>query len=145
MKKTRSSNIELLRILTIFGVVVLHYNGNVALGLVSPGTVNHHLLLTLEILFICAVNLFVLISGYFLCQTQKRSGLKALELVIQVMTFGVAKYLVTVILGRAPFSLLTLMVSAVPNNYYVTLYVAVYLLSPYVNILLKKLSQSLLT
>ena len=140
MKQPRSSNIELLRILTIFGVVVLHYNGNVALGLVNPGTVNHHLLLTLEILFICAVNLFVLISGYFLCQTQKRSGLKALELVIQVMAFGVAKYLVTVILGRAPFSLLTLMVSAVPNNYYVTLYVAVYLLSPYVNILLKKLS-----
>ena len=140
MKQPRSSNIELLRILTIFGVVVLHYNGNVALGLVNPGTVNHHLLLTLEILFICAVNLFVLISGYFLCQTQKRSGLKALELVVQVMAFGVAKYMVSVVLGRAPLSLFTLIVSAVPNNYYVTLYLAVYLLSPYVNILLKKLS-----
>ena len=41
MKKARESNIELLRILTICGVVMLHYNGNVALGLVTEGTTNY--------------------------------------------------------------------------------------------------------
>ena len=61
--KARQSTIELLRIITICGVVMLHYNGNVAFGLVTEGTAKYYLLQFLEILFICAVNLFVLISG----------------------------------------------------------------------------------
>lgn len=139
MKKARESNIELLRILTICGVVMLHYNGNVAFGLVTEGTANYHLLQFLEVLFICAVNLFVMISGYFLCTSNKRKAVKALELVVQVMVLGMGKYLVLVVFG-APFSLASLLYAAIPNNYYVTLYLAVYLLSPYMNLAISKLS-----
>ena len=138
--KARQSNIELLRIITICGVVMLHYNGNVALGLVTEGTANYYLLQFLEILFICAVNLFVLISGYFLCNSNSRKAVKAVELVAQVMLIGMAKHLIPAILFRAPVSVGSLLGAAIPNNYYVTLYLAVYLLSPYVNLALKKLS-----
>lgn len=138
--KARESNIELLRIITICGVVVLHYNGNFALQLVNAGTANYGLLLLLEALFICAVDLFVLISGYFLCTTNRRKAVKVLELVVQVILFGMAKYLVGVVLGGNPFSVSGLLGAALPNNYYVTLYLAVYLISPYVNILLNRLS-----
>ena len=137
---TRQSNIELLRIITICGVVMLHYNGNVALGLVTEGTANYYLLQFLEILFICAVNLFVLISGYFLCTSNSRKAIKAVELVAQVVLIGIAKYLANIILFGAPLSLASLVGAAIPNNHYVTLYLTVYLLSPYVNIALKKLS-----
>ena len=143
--KARQSNSELLRIITICGVVMLHYNGNVAFGLVTEGTANYSLLQFLEILFICAVNLFVLISGYFLCTTNSRKAIKAVELVAQVMLIGVAKYLANVILFHAPLALSSLVSAAIPNNYYVTLYLAVYLLSPYVNIVLKKLSDKQFT
>ncbi|MBE7001506.1 MAG: acyltransferase [Ruminococcaceae bacterium] len=138
--KARQSNIELLRIITICGVVMLHYNGNIAFGLVTEGTANYYLLQFLEILFICAVNLFVLISGYFLYNTNSRKAIKAVELVAQVVLIGIGKYLINVIFFHAPLSLGSLVGSAIPNNYYVTLYLAVYLLSPYVNIVLKKLS-----
>ena len=139
MKKARESNIELLRILTICGVVMLHYNGNIALGLVTEGTANYYLLQFLEILFICAVNLFVLISGYFLSTNNNRKTIKALELVVQVMAIGIGKYLISVLLG-GPFSLRALAGAAIPNNYYVTLYLAVYLLSPYINLAISRLS-----
>ena len=140
MKTARSSNIELLRIITICGVVVLHYNGNFALNLVENGSANFFLLQFLEALFIGAVNLFVLTSGYFLCRNQNRKAIKALELVVQVMLIGMGKYLAPVLLSGAPFSLRSLVFSAIPNNYYVTLYLALYLLSPYINLATNKLS-----
>ncbi|MBR2937941.1 MAG: acyltransferase [Oscillospiraceae bacterium] len=143
--KARQSNIELLRIITICGVVILHYNGNVAFSLVAEGSANYYLLQFLEILFICAVNLFVLISGYFLYNTNSRKAIKAVELVAQVILIGVAKYLANVIFFHAPLSLTSLVGAAIPNNYFVTLYLTVYLLSPYVNIGLKKLSDKQFT
>lgn len=139
-EKTRDSNIELLRILTICGVVVLHYNGNVAFNYVAAGSANFYVLNVLEGLFICAVNLFVLISGYFLIGTTKRRAVKALELVIQVMVIGAGKYLVTCLLGGNGLSLQSLVGSVIPNNYYMTLYITLYLLSPYINIALAKVS-----
>ena len=138
--KTRDSNIELLRILTICGVVVLHYNGNVAFDYVAKGTVNFYVLNVLEGLFICAVNLFVLISGYFLSGTAKRRAVKVLELVIQVMVIGVGKYLATCLIGGTGISLQSLVGAVIPNNYFVTLYITLYLLSPYMNIALEKLT-----
>lgn len=138
--KVRNSNIELLRIITICGVVVLHYNGNVAFDLVNPGSVNQYALLALEALFICAVNLFVLMSGYFLQASQQRRAVKVLELVVQVMVLGLLRYLAPVLLSDNSFSLSGLIHSVIPNNYYVTLYIAVYLISPYSNLATRKLS-----
>ena len=67
MKKERQSNIELLRMLAIMGVVILHYNNQyfgAAFELVQPETVNYYILSVLESLSICAVDLFILISVY---------------------------------------------------------------------------------
>ncbi len=141
MKKTRASNIELLRILTICGVVVLHYNGYFGFSAAAPGSVNFHILSVLEVLFICAVNLFVLISGYFLCESTQRKAIKVVELVVQVMVIGVVKYGLSLLFGSTAFSLSGLVGSALPNNYFVTFYLTLYLLSPYLNVLLNKLSQ----
>ena len=138
--KTRDSNIELLRILTICGVVVLHYNGNVAFDYVAEGSANFYILNALEGLFICAVNLFVLISGYFLSGTTKRRAVKALELVVQVMVIGVGKYLVTCLIGGKGISLQSLVGAVIPNNYFVTLYITLYLISPYLNLALERLT-----
>jgi len=139
--KNRDSNIELLRILTICGVVVLHYNGNVAFNSVTPGTANSYFLLALEIIFIGAVDLFVLISGYFLSSTLHRKAIRAVELVVQVMIFGAGKYIVAMVLTGGGFQLKALLTSMIPNNYFVTLYLTVYLISPYINKLLDILNK----
>lgn len=62
----RESNIELLRIFTAMGVIMLHYNYARALKCVNLESFNFGVLIGLESFWVCAVDLFVLISGYFL-------------------------------------------------------------------------------
>lgn len=142
LKKERSSNIELLRILSMLGVVILHYNSpenGGAFAAVLPGSLNYGLLYFLEAVFIIAVNLFVLISGFFLSTSQKRNPWKIIWLIVQVSLFSAALYLVGVLLGPEPFSFQTLVRHLIPANYFVILYSALYLISPYLNLVLQAL------
>lgn len=136
----RQSNVELLRIVAMLGVVILHYN-SVGGGFdnVPAGGASMCLLYGLEGLFICCVNLFVLITGYFSCIDNRRRFSKALGLMLQVAVFQLLGYAVG-LMQAEEFSLRTLVLKLVPNNYFVTLYVALYLLSPYMNLVLQKLS-----
>ena len=138
-KKERKSNVELLRIAAILGVIVLHYNGMVGFGAVADGSVNQWILLFLESLCICAVDLFILISGFFLCRTGERKLIKAVELVVMVMAAGILKYALSLI-GPGGFSLKGLISAVIPNNYFITLYVTLYLVSPYLNRITDSLS-----
>ena len=142
-KKARESNIELLRILAIMGVIVLHYNnaetGGGGFKYVTENSINEWVLRFLESTFICAVNLFVMITGYFMCITNHRGIKKPLQLIIQVIIFSVARYLFSVLSGNKPISVKGLMGAMVPANYFVFLYVTLYFVSPYVNNVLKNL------
>lgn len=138
-EKNRASNIELLRIITICGVVILHYNGNVAFSYVAEGSANFYILYALEALFICAVNLFVLICGFFSSKSQKRRTVKILELLVQVVLIGLLKYLLTCAMGGQSFSVRSIVGAMIPNNYFVALYSTLYILSPYINLALRKL------
>ena len=143
MKPQRASNIELLRIITMCGVVILHYNNESiggALGYVAQNSVNHWLLLVLEGLFVCAVNLFILITGYFSCVSQRRNPLKVIGLLLQVIVFRLGVYFLGILQGDA-FALGDLLQTLLPANYFVILYIGVYLLSPYLNIFLQKLTK----
>lgn len=139
----RSSNIEALRILAIIGVMVLHYNNPVIGGGITyaqEGSPNFYVLYVLESLFACGVDLFVLISGYFMCESRTRNLWKPIELVIQVMLFREGIYCLRVLLRVVPFSLKTAITTLLPVNYFVILYCVVYLLSPYINLMVDNLS-----
>lgn len=142
MKKVRESNIELLRILTMCGVIVLHYN-NATIGggfqHVDQGSVNYGILLVLESLTVCAVDLFVLITGFFSSTSQKRDPVKVIGLILQVSIFRVGVRLLGAVLGN-PISAGDILVALIPVNYFVILYAALYILSPYINMLLNRLS-----
>lgn len=143
-KKERQSNIELLRILSIAGVIILHYNNPVVGGGIAyalEGSLNFYILYFLESLFVCAVDLFMLISGYFMCESKQRSLWKPLELIVQVIAFREAIYLGRVVLGSTSFSIKSAAGALIPVNYFVILYCVVYMLSPYINIMLDKLSE----
>lgn len=139
-KPARNSSVELLRILAMCGVVILHYNNQtIGGGLRYASGAGYSALFFLESLFICAVNLYVLISGYFMCTSQKRSLSKPFALLVQVCVFSAGIYLVRCIVSGG-FSLKSLVSAVVPNNYFVILYVTLYLISPYINLVLKKLT-----
>ena len=142
-KKERLSNIELLRILAIMGVIVLHYNNPLAgggLAYVRENSLNFYVLYMFESLFICSVDLFMIISGYFLCQTFKRSVWRPVELIVQVMIFAELIYFAKVIFRGDPFSMKSFIRALLPSNYFVVLYCTVFLLSPFINIVVNKLS-----
>ncbi len=140
----RNSNLELLRILAMLGVIVLHYN-NADIGggfaYVAEGSLNYYLLYILEAIAISAVDLFVLISGYFMCSSSKRNMVKPLKLLVQVIIFREAAHIVSYALvvipaGGSLFSMELLkgiLLSLIPNNYFVILYIALYFISVYLN------------
>lgn len=143
-KAERQSNIELLRILAIMGVIVLHYNNPIIGGGITyaeEGSVNFYLLCFMESLFACEVNLFMLISGYFMCESGKRNLWRPVELIVQVIIFRELVYLARVALGAAAFSVKTVFTTLISANYFVILYCAVFILSPFVNSLISRLSE----
>lgn len=144
MKKERESNIELLRILTIIGVIVLHYN-NKAIGgafeFVQYKSLNFYVLYIFESIFICAVNVFIIISGYFLCNTEKRDFWKVIKLLVQVIVICEFKYIVSIIINNNRITAKGILLHFIPANYFVILYIVVYILSPYINILIKSIDK----
>lgn len=143
-KQVRNSNIELLRIIAMLCVVILHYNNpDIGGGLagVADGGLNQAVMFFMESLCIIAVNLFLLISGFFMCTTQTRNPWKVVWLVVQVMVFSAGLYLLSVITGGTAFSLKALIFNMIPMNYFVIIYGALYFISPYLNIVLHALNK----
>ncbi len=141
-KPTRQSNIELLRIIAIMGVILLHYNNDTmgfAFALTSSLPVNHAICMIFEAFAICGVNVFVLISGYFLIDSDSRNISKVIELVFQLILFKVIAYTVDALI-YGNFTWADFGKSFVPNNYFVIIYVALYLVSPLINAGFKKFS-----
>ena len=146
-KKGRQSNIELLRILMAYGVIVLHYNNRGigrAMRHAVPGSPNSQYLFLTETLFICAVNVFMLISGFYTYGKHTSSIRRVIRMLVQVslvraaFTIGLAafdhKQLTAVAIGR----------SFIPFNYFMITYSVVCLIAPYLNIVLEKLTEKAL-
>ena len=144
VKQGRESNVELLRILAAAGVVVLHYNNKDmggAFAVVQPGSRTDLLLNLLECFFICAVNLFVLITGFYMYRNPKRDLLKPLSLFWQVILFSVGAYLITAAVNGEFFSGPRFLNSFLPTNWFVTLYAVLYVISPFLNASFQNLSE----
>lgn len=132
-RKNRDSGIELLRILAAMGVVLLHYNDGRAFEYAEPNSLNMYLLYFLESLCICSVDLFLLISGYFLASSDKRNYIKPVELIIQTSVFNIVFYGWDILQGATTLSISGVLLTIVPANYFVILYSCLYMISPYLN------------
>ncbi len=141
-KPARDSSIELLRILAILGVIVLHYNNSSMGGgfAVAPvGSATRQIMIVLECVAICAVNVFVMITGYFMSATNKRTLYKPIKLISQVVVLNIAMHLANCAINKS-FSLRNLALAAIPENYFVILFCVLYIFSPYINLLLSSLN-----
>ncbi len=139
MKAERNSSIELLRIFAAMAVVVVHYNYSFAFRMNSPGG-NLMILHLTDSFAISAVNTFMVITGYFSCLTSRRSLGKVASLLFQVSFWHTTFYLVRCIQGTAVPSLHDFVLSIIHPDYFVTLYVVVFVFSPYINRLLNTLT-----
>lgn len=142
IKKSRESGVELLRIIAILGVIMIHFSDR-ALPVLSElgGGGRLLLLLFFRSLSSSAVDIFLIISGYFMCCNNRRTLGKSLNLIFQVCIFSELIYLLECVLSLYPLSIKHIVGSFVPDNYYATLFVVLYFISPYINIVLSKLTE----
>ncbi len=148
--KERMANLELLRCVAMLMVVALHYLGK---GHLLPELTDSRLgsmgmaAWLMESFCIVAVNVYMLISGYFLCASSfKPSRLLLLWLQIWAysLPFGLLGAL-TGVLREEAFDihyLLTLLFPVTMGHYwFMTAYVFLYLLLPFVGMAVKKMSR----
>ncbi len=118
-------------------IVNLHFLGKGGvLGAVVPSSPGYYIVWLFEGLSIVAVNCYVLISGYFQVKsTFKMKNL--LSLVTQVTFYTVFIYAIMLATGRVEFNLPSLVGALLPvfaNDYwFITAYVGMYILSPFMN------------
>ena len=134
---TRQSGIELLRIVAIFGVIMIHFYEKAGH---SMPWINNQILILCRTISSASVVVFLIISGYFMCKSYNRYVGKTVDLILQVSCFNELAYLIYVVIGIYPLQIRHIVSSAVPDCYYAILFVALYLISPYINKLLNSLT-----
>jgi len=146
----RMANLELLRCIAMMMVVVLHFLGKGELLPELDGQsmeIRGYISWLLESFCIVAVNVYMMISGYFLCASSfKLSRLTKLwfQLEFYSVTFGLIGAL-TGILTKTPFDthyILTLIFPVSMDHYwFLTAYIFLYLLLPFVGKAVKQMSR----
>lgn len=139
--KKRMVNIEMLRLLAMMMVVSLHYlaKGELLEKLTGPLSAKGHLAWILESFSIAAVDVYVLISGYFLVETGFRCK-RVISLVLQVMFYTCLLPILLVVTGILPVGEITfynILQCIFPTNmlhyWFVSAYVLMFLFTPVLN------------
>ncbi len=117
VKKTRSSQFELLRILAMLIIVMHHYAVHGGFAFIGV-TGNRFFVDMFGMGGHLGDNLFMLISAWFLCRETRFRMKGAVLLFLQVTFFSVLLYGVAVIVGPTEFSLSSFMAYALPFIYY---------------------------
>lgn len=137
----RMANLELLRCVAMMMVVVLHYlgKGNLLADLTREDMGAAELAAwLLECFCIVAVNVYMLISGYFLCMASFRLS-RLIQLWLQVWVYSVAVGMAGAMSGvmaetecDTHFLLTLLFPVSMEHYWFMTAYVFLYLLLPFV-------------
>ncbi len=144
-KKERKSNIELLRILSAIGVIILHINNpkgiNYAMTESVLGGANSMTLNVLEFLADPAVNIFILITGFFMCRSTDFSIKKPVSLLLQLLILKCFVTATFVLIGHKPLDLEMIITTVFPQRYFVVLYIGLVFIAPFINRLLGGLTK----
>ena len=144
-KKIKQSNMELLRIISMLMIIALHFLGHgKILNSVSKGTITYYIAWTFETISYISVNLYILISGYFLIDSKFKIS-KVIKLFFEVLFYSLIIYAFMLIFNIEVFNtkiLLKVCTPIISNQYwFVTRYILMYILSPFMNKLINTLNK----
>ena len=144
-KKERNSSIELLRIIAMLFVVCSHFVVHgIQLDSNTSVSIVNRIFLTFFILGNLGVDIYVLISGYFLCK-QKFSIKRLIKIYLQIYFYSIAIYFIFLGFGKISFDVNSFLKSFFPIIFevwwFATAYIILYLLSPFLNKLIDSLSK----
>ena len=143
MKSTRNSNIELLRILSMLMVETLHCLAKS--GALYDQTGSTALFFWwIEALCICAVDVFVLITGYFSVNAPFRAQ-RIWRVLLIVWSYSFVTSLITACLSGNALTVNALLRMLIPilskKYWFINAWLALVILSPYLNTLIRSLSE----
>lgn len=143
--KNRQYGLDILRIMAMLLITAIHYvaySGVTA----APNLTDYNRVFISCIggLFVAAVNLFVLITGYFSCE--KNINFKRIFVLwVQVVALGVVLDVIGSLLLEQPLGITTLLKTVFPistmHYWFFTMYVLLMLVSPIINILISCLTE----
>lgn len=145
MNKQRTSNFEIMRILSMFFIVFYHFIIATGGDLVEVTNGNMRLILyLLSMLMMVHVNSYILITGYF--QYNKKFKLrKLIDLLIMAYTYKVIIGIIYLFIGIPPLEKIQIIRIFNPlefdNYWFIRIYILLYILSPYINIIIEKLNK----
>lgn len=136
----RKSNIELLRVVLMFMILFLHANylSFDTPNLTNDGYIGCGLRTIAESLCNVAVDVYVLISGFFGIKF-KRKGL--LSLLYQVTFFSLIVLIVNIILGNHDITMFSEQLIPGSAYWFVVSYIGLYILSPVLNTFVESVSK----
>ena len=125
----RESNIELLRIIAILMVICIHLYQQDVPKILQNKNIFINFLYSFSL---CAVNIFLIISGYFSVLNKRCILGKPFELIL-ISTFFNTAYYLSLSLLFGDFEWISFFRTLIPNNYFVNIFCVCYCLSPYIN------------
>lgn len=142
----RQSNFELLRIIAMLFILAFHYAGDGGLSFPSDSiSLNRCWILCIQFGGKVGVDLFVLISGYFLINAKSIKTSKAIKLWLQLLFYSLVFYSIAIAFGVETFGYKKTLKQFAPVSYsywwFASTYFVLYLLSPYLNVLLFALNK----
>ena len=150
---TRQANLELLRCVAMMMVIVLHYlgKGNLLVSLDAEYVEGlypaEYLAWLLESFCIVAVNVYMFISGYFLCNSTFKPS-RLIQWWLQVWMYSVAVGLIGALTGvmeETAFDthfLLTLIFPVAMDHYwFMTAYIFLYVLLPFLGMAVQRMTK----
>lgn len=145
MEKVRNSNFELMRIISMFFVVLWHVilHGNVIENCTNPA-----IKILLQVIMFCIiihVNSYVLLSGYFQSKSKFKLS-KFIKLFFQVVFYSLVILIVSIKLGWVKdYNIVTFinngLLSSLNNYWFIKMYIVTYVFSDYTNKFIDRLTR----
>ncbi len=146
-KKSRNATFELVRIIAMIFIISSHFYGHGGWREVTDPAGKFFMSLT-HALFLPSVNVFVMISAYFICLKDdfKIPFRKLGKLWLQVFFYGMTLYIVFVAAGVYNFDALDFVGYIFPilsgKYWFISAYFLMSVASPFLNVLIKKLNKA---
>lgn len=145
----RQVNFEILRVLAMAMIVAMHYmlKGGIAIPMSHDGSLTNHVAWLIEAFCIIAANCYVLISGYFMVETEWKLK-KLISLVAQVLFYSLLIPFACLLVGIgdvAQWSVYEWIFAVLPlqmdHYWFATSYVLLFMLVPVLAPGVKQLTQ----
>jgi len=145
----KNANIELLRIISMVMIIFLHAlgKGNLLTDMSKNPSINGYIAWVIESLSISAVNIFMLISGYFLIDSKFKIK-RVIELALETVFYSLGAFLVCIAFGvdtgeeiNTYFILHTILPVHMNLYWFVTSYIVIYMLQPLISAGVKNITK----